>query len=145
MHPIYWLVAFAVLAVIDVISTSMICIWFGAGCLVAFVAALLGAPLWLQITICLVVSVILLVFTRPVALKYFNNSREKTNANSNIGKTAKVIEGIDNIESKGTVKISGVEWTARSIDDTIIPEGSLVVIERIEGVKAIVRLKTNNN
>ncbi|MCR5202572.1 MAG: NfeD family protein [Lachnospiraceae bacterium] len=140
MHAFYWLIAFAVLAVIDIISTSLICIWFGGGCLVAFVAALLGAPVWLQILIGLVVSIILLIFTRPVAVKYFNNSREQTNANSHVGKTAKVIEDIDNIEETGAIKIAGVEWTARSEDGSNIEKGNIVKIIRIEGVKAIVSL-----
>ena len=129
MTPFYWLIALAVLLVIEIITLGLTTIWFAGGALVAFVLALFNVPL--------------LVFTRPVVEKRLNESRAKTNVNSMIGKEGRVTETIDNYNQKGIVVINGLEWTARSsIDDLIIPEGSRVVINEIKGVKVFVSLSS---
>lgn len=139
MTPFYWLIALAVLLVIEIITLGLTTIWFAGGALVAFVLALFNVPLLVQIAVFLVVSILLLVFTRPVVEKKLNGSRIKTNVNSMVGKEGRVTETIDNFNQKGIVVINGLEWTARSSsDDLIIPEGSRVVINEIKGVKVFV-------
>lgn len=139
MTPFYWLIALAVLLVIEIITLGLTTIWFAGGALVAFVLALFNVPLLVQIAVFLVVSILLLVFTRPVVEKKLNGSRIKTNVNSMVGKEGRVTEIIDNFNQKGIVVINGLEWTARSSsDDLIIPEGSRVVINEIKGVKVFV-------
>ena len=141
MTPFYWLIALAVLLVIEIITLGLTTIWFAGGALVAFVLALFNVPLLVQITVFLVVSILLLLFTRPVVEKRLNESRVKTNVNSMIGKEGRVTETIDNYNQKGIV--NGLEWTARSSrDDLIIPEGSKVVINEIKGVKVFVSLSS---
>lgn len=143
MTPFYWLIALAVLLVIEIITLGLTTIWFAGGALVAFVLALFNVPLLVQITVFLVVSILLLLFTRPVVEKRLNESRVKTNVNSMIGKEGRVTETIDNYNQKGIVIINGLEWTARSSrDDLIIPEGSRVVINEIKGVKVFVSLSS---
>ena len=93
---IYWLIAAGVLILIEMITLGLTTIWFAGGSFVGFLAAVLGADLWLQILLCLLVSIILLVFTRPIAEKHLNHSRVKTNVDELVGKTGKVIEEIDN-------------------------------------------------
>lgn len=139
MTPFYWLIALAVFLVIEIITMGLTTIWFAGGSLVAFIASLLGVPVIAQIAIFFVVSFVLLFFTRPVVEKHLNNSREKTNVNSMIGKEGKVTEEIDNFNQKGTIVVNGLEWTARSIDDDIvIPNGSKIIVKDVQGVKAIV-------
>lgn len=141
MTPFYWLIALAVLLVIEIITLGLTTIWFAGGALAAFVLALFNVPLLVQIAVFLVVSILLLLFTRPVVEKRLNESRIKTNVNSMVGKEGKVTETIDNYNQKGIVVINGLEWTARSSrDDLIIPEGSRVVINEIKGVKVFVSL-----
>ena len=89
----------------------------------------------------IVVTVIVLLVLRPIAVKYINNKAERTNVESMEGKTGKVISEIDNINAKGMVLIDGMEWTARSVNEDIIPENTLVEVVAIEGVKAIVKIK----
>ena len=106
------------------------------------IAALLSANIVVQVILFVAVSLILLIFTRPVAVKYLNNNAVKTNAEGLIGRTAKVIYTIDNVNSTGYASVDGQEWTARSEDNiVVIPEGTLVTIVRIEGVKLIVKKK----
>lgn len=144
MDAIVWLILMAALLVIELCTLGLTTIWFAAGALAAFIAATLGGPLWLSIALFVVVSLALLIFTRPVATKYLNSKTTKTNAESIVGRTAKVTIAIDNLEPSGQVVIGGMEWTARSTQDSVkIPEGTLVTVEGISGVKLIVREMVN--
>ena len=117
-------------------------IWFAGGALVSAILAALNAPLWLQIVAFFVVSLILLYLTRPVAVKYFNKDRVKTNVESLIGRQAIVISEIDNLQGIGQVTVGGQEWSARSVkDDVQLPVGSVVVVRSVSGVKLIVEEK----
>ena len=137
-----WLIALIVLLAVEIATMGLTTIWFAGGALVALIAALLSANIVVQVILFVAVSLILLIFTRPVAVKYLNNNAVKTNAEGLIGRTAKVIYTIDNVNSTGYASVDGQEWTARSEDNGIvIPEGTLVTIVRIEGVKLIVKKK----
>ncbi len=142
MEPFYWLIALVVLLIIEIITLGLTTIWFAGGALVAFIAAMLQAPLPVQIVLFFVVSLALLFFTRPIAERYFNANRQKTDGNSMIGKEAKVTTDIDNFDQTGQVMIGSVEWTARSEEDGVkIAAGSRVEICRVEGVKVFVKEK----
>ena len=117
----------------------LVSIWFAVGSLASMVAAVLGAQLWLQITLFLVVSVGLLVATLPLVRKFVIPKQEKTNVESVIGSMGYVTEDVDNISAAGQVKLGGMYWTARSEDGHRIPAGTLVEVTKIEGVKAFVK------
>ena len=119
-------------------AIHLISIWFAAGALVAMIASLLGAQVWLQVTLFVVVSVALLVLLWPFVKKFLNPAHEKTNVDSVIGATGVVTATIDNIAATGTVKLGAMEWTARSTSGETIEAGSVVVVDRIEGVKVFV-------
>ncbi|MDE7250662.1 MAG: NfeD family protein [Lachnospiraceae bacterium] len=137
-----WLIVFVVCIVAEIISMGLTTIWFAGGALVATVVAAIGAPLWLQITVFAVVSLVLLYFTRPIAVKYFNKDRVKTNAESLVGKQAIVISEIDNLQGIGQVTVGGQEWSARTTEEGItLPVGSVVVVRAISGVKLMVEEK----
>lgn len=137
-----WLIIFVACIVIEIISMGLTTIWFAGGALIAAVAAVLGIPLWVQIVLFVLVSLVLLYFTRPIAVKYFNKDRVKTNAESLVGKQAIVISEIDNLQGIGQVTVEGKEWTARTITDGVtLPTGSVVVIRAISGVKLMVEEK----
>ena len=136
---IIWLALTAVLLIIEIVTLGLTTIWFAAGALFAFFAALLGMNQGIQIGVFVVVSVVLLFFTRPLAVKYLNTKTIKTNTEALVGKTARVIVDINNLKSQGQVVINGLEWTARSSDDTVdFKIGDAVTIVGIEGVKLIV-------
>ena len=136
---IIWLALTAVLLIIEIATLGLTTIWFAAGALFAFFAALLGMNQGIQIGVFVVASVVLLFFTRPLAVKYLNTKTIKTNTEALVGKTARVIVDINNLKSQGQVVINGLEWTARSSDDTVVFKiGDAVTIVGIEGVKLIV-------
>jgi len=137
--PMVWLVAMIVLFVIEAVIPGLVSIWFAIGALAAMLAALVKAPLWLQIVWFFVVSIASLCLTRPFVKKYVNSKVQATNADVVIGKEAVVFEDIDNIRGTGAVNAEGKQWTARSEDDTVIKAGEIVSVLRIEGVKLIVR------
>ena len=140
MEAMVWLILLAVLLVVEAITAGLTTIWFAGGALVAALAASFGAGVVLQLLLFLVVSVVLLVFTRPLAVKYMNKDLEKTNVNSLLGKTAVVTQEIDNLAQTGQVRINDIEWTARTCDNSIkIPKDAVVEIEDVQGVKLIVK------
>lgn len=140
-YGILWLAALIVLLIVEFLTMGLTTIWFAGGALIALIAALCGAPLWLQIVLFIVVSIVLLLVTRPIAMKYWNKDRIKTNAESLIGQTALVTEEIDNLKAKGVVIVNGNEWTARSADNRLISKDAVVIIKEIQGVKLLVEEK----
>ncbi len=134
----FWIIAMVVFLVIEAVTVGIVSIWFAIGALFAMVTAMLGANLWVQIAVFIVVSAITLYFTRPLVKKYVNSKVEPTNADMLIGKECRVVETIDNLSGTGAVYVDGKTWTARTVDEEVIPEGQLVKAERIEGVKLIV-------
>lgn len=137
-----WLIVFVVCIVAEIISMGLTTIWFAGGALAATVVAAIGAPLWLQIAVFAVVSLVLLYFTRPIAVKYFNKDRVKTNAESLVGKQAIVISEVDNLQGIGQVTVGGQEWSARTTEEGItLPVGSVVIVRAISGVKLMVEEK----
>lgn len=138
---IFWLVLLIVCIVIEVLTMGLTTIWFAGGALIAIFAALLYAPIFVQIILFFLVSLLMLFFTRPIAVKYFNRDRVKTNVESMVGRQAIVISEIDNVQAVGQVTINGQEWSARSWNDKIrIPVGAVVNVVAISGVKLIVRV-----
>lgn len=140
MNPIYvWLLALVTFIVIEIATMGLTTIWFAGGALIALALALGEAAFYVQLAAFLVISIVLLVCTRPLAVKFFNQQREKTNVDSMIGKQAIVVAGIDNLREEGQVILNGMEWSARAYEDgSIIPAGAVVEVKEIRGVKLIV-------
>ena len=141
MYAIIWLAVLVILLLAEALTLGLTTIWFAGGALIALIAALVGANVWVQLGIFLAVSLLLLIFTRPAALRYMNKSTLKTNVDSLTGEVGVVSERIDNLEATGKVELNDVLWTARSEDGTVIEEGAVVEISRVEGVKLIVKMK----
>lgn len=142
MQTIYWLAIFVILLIIEIVTMGLTTIWFAGGALAAMAAGLIGFGTGIQILVFLVVSILLLVLTRPIAVKYFNQERQKTNAESLIGQQALVLEDIDTLQSAGLVEVRGQEWSAKTDEPNgRIAKNKVVVIEGIQGVKLIVREK----
>ena len=128
------------------VTLGLTTIWFAGGALIATIASALGAPVYVQVALFIVASMALLLFTRPLAVKYFNKDRAKTNIESFIGRTAIVTSEINNIQGIGQVTVGGQEWTARSSSDNIILEiGEITTILAIQGVKLIVEKRKEDN
>ena len=138
MATIMWLVVAAIMIIIEIATLGLTTIWFAGGALVSAVVAYYGANWLLQILVFAVVSLILLLLTRPLAVKHLMKNQEKTNAEANVGKKANVTETIDNSQFKGVVLLGGLEWTARSENNEVIEAGSSVVVKSISGNKLIV-------
>lgn len=138
---IFWMVLLILCIGIEVLTLGLTTIWFAAGALVAIFASLLYAPIFVQVILFLLVSLLTLFFTRPIAVRYFNRDRVKTNVESMVGRQAIVTSEVDNLQAIGQVTVSGQEWSARSWDDKVrIPVGTVVVVAAISGVKLIVRV-----
>ncbi|MBQ7933190.1 MAG: NfeD family protein [Lachnospiraceae bacterium] len=141
---IFWLILLIVTIAIEALTLGLTSIWFAGGALVAILAALLNLPVIVQIVLFVVVSVVMLIFTRPIAVKYFNKDRIRTNVESMVGKQAIVISEIDNLQGIGQVTVGGQEWSARSADDKLsFQVGEVVRVVAVNGVKLVVKPDVN--
>lgn len=133
-----WVGLLILFLVLEGSTVALVSLWFAVGSLAAIVAALLGASLGVQVGIFLGVSGVLLALLRPFLKRYIAPSIQKTNADSLVGRECPVTEDIRNLQSQGQVKVNGMVWSARSTDGQSIPKGTVVRIDRIEGVKLLV-------
>lgn len=139
MEPLIWLGVVALFLIIEAATVGLTTIWFAGGALVAAIAAWAGAGEAVQWILFIAVSLVLLIFTRPIAVRYMNKGVEKTNVERLIGQKAVVIQGINNLAQTGQVRVGDVEWMARTkSDDVQISEKAIVVIKDVQGVKLIV-------
>ena len=139
MWSIIWLVVFVLLVTFEAATMGLFTIWFAGGALMAFLVSLFVDMWVVQMIVFLVVSFLLLYFTRPVAMRKFNSKRLKTNVEDISGREAKVTEAIDNFNGTGVAVLNGLEWSARSVEDAlVIPVGERVTVREVRGVKLIV-------
>lgn len=144
VNAIYtWLLLTAALIIIEAMTAGLTTIWFAGGAVAALICTFLGGPVWLQTGIFAAVSLILLLVTRPLALKYMKKGSGSTSLDRMIGQEALVTEQIDNLRGTGEAQVDGQFWMARSADnDRTIDKGEITIIRDIRGVKLIVSPKT---
>lgn len=135
---IIWFALMVFLIFLEANTVTLVAIWFICGSLAALISSLLGAQLWLQVVLFVAISVILLILLRPVTKKYIQPKVTKTNIDAIVGSTGVVIGVINNTMAKGTVKLGAMEWSARSSSGDILEPGTMVTVDRIEGVKVFV-------
>lgn len=136
---IFWVMVLLITLVIEAMTLGLTTIWFSGGAVGALITEIFGANGYVQLTVFLVISLLLLYFTRPVAVKYFNQNRAKTNVDSLIGKRAIVTSAIHNLQESGKVMVDGMEWTARSSHSSeSFEKDQIVKVVSIKGVKLIV-------
>ena len=133
-----WFALAVVFLLIEGNTVMLVSVWFAAGSLTAMLAALLCAPFWLQLILFLGISAGLLALLRPLVRKYLKPKITATNVDSLIGSQGYVTETVDNLAATGQVKLGAMPWTARSTDGAPIEKGTLVRVDRVEGVKAFV-------
>lgn len=137
-----WLGIAIILGIVELLTFNLTTIWMAISAVICFILHLSGFSLLTQIIVFFLLSTILIIFTKPFVSKYLKIGQEKTNIDAIIGKEGIVLDDINNLKGTGLVKISGQNWTARSLnDDDIIESNSLVYVNRIEGVKVIVTKK----
>lgn len=136
---IFWLVLMILMLVFELATVGLTTIWVAGGALAALIVSLFNGPLWLQIVIFLAVTFLLLWFTRPLAVKYLNSKKMATNYEATKGKEVVVLERVDNIAGTGKVRLDGMEWTARSIENDItFEENETAFVKDVSGVKLMI-------
>lgn len=135
---VFWTAAILIFGIIEAVTAQLVSIWFLVGAIGAVISAACGADILIQTVVFIAVTIIALIFTRPLVKRFINPKKQKTNADKAVGQTGIVTVDIDNINSAGQVKVLGNVWSARSENGEKIPSGSRVTVKRIEGVKLIV-------
>lgn len=136
---IIWATVIIIFGVFEAVTVQLVSIWFVIGAIAALIASLLGADFTVQILIFFAVSILALVITRPLFKKYIRPKKQPTNADKVLNQIGVVVEDINNISATGQVKVDGKIWTARTIDNSLISKDKKVIIEKIDGVKLIVK------
>lgn len=139
---VIWLVILAIMILIEAVTMGLTTVWFALGALGAAVVTGFGGGFWLQFTVFVILSFLSIIVFRPIAMRFFNPVKEKTNIDEIIGKKAVVIESIDNLQGTGKVRYQGMEWTARAEEENDrIEKDAEVEIIAVKGVKLIVKMK----
>ena len=138
MMTIIWIAAMVIFGVVEAVTVGLASIWFVVGSVAGLIAAICGGPVWLQIALFFVVSIVCLAATRPLVKKLLHKDVTATNADRVLGQTARVTESIDNAGPTGAVYVGGMTWTARSESGQPIPRNAQVKIVRMEGVRLFV-------
>ncbi|MBR6812447.1 MAG: NfeD family protein [Oscillospiraceae bacterium] len=141
---IIWAVLLAAFIIIEAVTMQLTSIWFAAGALASLAAAFFGGEVWLQLVCFIAVTAATLLITRPIIVKKLKPTTVATNADRNIGAVCIVNERIDNLKNEGSVRLHGIEWSARSSTGDCIEPGTKVKVLRIEGVKLIVEVAQDN-
>ena len=134
-----WLILCGIFLLTEIFTVSFLLFWPGIGAFLAFCAELLGFSVPVQIAIFVISTTLMVVFMKPIVKKFFKTKDTPMNSDSLIGKKALVIKEIDNLQNKGQIKFNGQLWSAVSENSDIIEEGSNVIIQKIDGVKLIVK------
>ena len=136
---IVWLAILIILVVIEIFTLGLTTIWFGIGAIGAAIVSWMGYGIWVQLIVFAVLSVIAMAVFRPLAVKYLNKDKEKTNIDGVVGEVVVVTKEINNEMAAGEVQLNGMSWTARSQDGRVIPEAERVTVVSVQGVKLIVK------
>ncbi len=139
-YMILWIIAVILFIILEITTVGLSSIWFAIGALFALIAAILKWSFFWQLIVFTAVSILTLIFTRPVLVKKMKLGNEKTNIDQLINATGIVIEEIGEFHT-GLVKMNEQIWSAKSINGEIIHKDQIVVVDHIEGVKLIVKIK----
>ena len=140
-EAIFWLVVMIVFLILEMITISLVSIWFVGGSLAALLTTFVTDNVWIQIAVFALVSLVLLLAVRPIAAKLTgkNLSKVVSGAQALVGKRAVVTQDIDNLGSRGEVQVNGQLWSARAVKDRdTFRKDEVVVIRKIDGVKLLV-------
>ena len=141
MYSYGWLVWLALMigfSALEIATVNMVSVWFAGGAMAGMVAQLFGASVPVQLTVFLLVSALLVGCLRPFVRKYVAPKKIHTNADMVLGQEAYLTETVDNRKGTGALKLGGKVWTVRSVSDTVLEQGTLVRVVKLEGVKLLV-------
>lgn len=136
-----WLAIAVVLGILEAATVTLVSIWFAVGAVAAMIPAYLGAQIWIQILVFLLVSALCFIYTRPFFKKIVRVKKQPTNVDGLIGQEGVTTEAVENLKCCGKVFISGLTWSARSENNQPIPQGAVVIVKRIEGATLVVEEK----
>lgn len=140
-QAVIWILGIIAFIILEAVTYQLVSIWFAIGALGGMIAAFLGTNFYVQMAVFIVVSFICILCLRPLSMKFFKPRNVETNAQSLVGKEVLITSDVDNIRGLGEGKVDGKFWTVRSIDNSHVLKGETAVIEKIEGVKLIVKRK----
>ncbi len=142
MAAVLWIIGFVLCLILEAATSAFVSIWFAVGAVGGFAASLCGASVWVQLFVFVAVSALFLGFTRPLVRKLLPRKFTPTNSELSLGRTAEVIEDIDNVTGQGRIRLDGVDWSASSEDGTVIKKGESVTVTKLGITSLTVKSKS---
>lgn len=136
---VIWLIASGIMLILEVFTVSFFLFFPGIAAFVAFICAIVGLSMEVQVVVFIVSTILMIVFIRPIVTRFFKTKHITMNSKSVIGKNGIVLKTINNIHKTGQVKVAGEVWSAVSSDDETIEVDAMVIVESIDGVKLVVK------
>ncbi len=135
---VLWLALMLGLAAVETLTLDLFFLMLSVGALAGVAAALAGAAFFIQVVVFCVVSLMMVLLVRPVAIKHLKRgpADQLSNIDRLVGERALTLEPVTGLS--GTVKIGGDTWTARTNDGSYLPAGERVTVSRIDGATAVV-------
>lgn len=132
----YWLIGSIVFFILEIIIPSFVIFNLGVGALFATFAASMSLSVEWQIFVFCLFTILSFFLIRPALLKWAYNRSHKinTNVDAYIGRLAIVVDEINSSDEKGSVKLDGSVWQARSADGSVIPSGKTVQITKVDSI-----------
>lgn len=134
---IIWLIGVIAFIILEAVTYQMVSVWFVIGAIGGLITSLTGVDFWVQMTVFLALSLVLLICFRPIAVKKLKTDY-KTNADAVIGKKVTITKETDTITGTGEGRLDGMVWTVRSESGKTLTVGDVAEVKKIEGVKLIV-------
>lgn len=141
MYLLFWGIAIIAFSLVEAVTAGLVSIWFAVGSAAALLAALLGANLWIQTGVFLIISAVCFVYVRKAAAKNLSARKNDTDLDRIVGAEVYITEEVNNKENSGKTRINDVEWRVKSGGGEVIPKGKAAIVEKIEGVSLIVKEK----
>ena len=134
-----WIVTCVSFTLLEAFTQQFVSIWFLAGSIVAMIASYFGLNFEGQCILFILVSLVTLIAFRPMAKRFIQGNIVPTNSDTNLGQMAIVTKDFDELSLEGRILVNDMDWAAKSIDGVVYLKGEKVIVDRIEGVKCLVR------
>ncbi|MGN1345047.1 MAG: NfeD family protein [Traorella sp.] len=136
---LFWIVACVCFTLLEAFTQQFVSIWFLLGGVVAMIGAYFGMKLEMQCILFVILSLLSLIAFRPIVKKFLQGEIVPTNKDANVGQLAIVTKDFDEVTLEGRILVNDMDWAAKSLDGVVHLKGEKVMVERIEGVKCLVR------
>ena len=133
MSIFVWVFIAIMFILLELILSTFSLIWLGIGAIIAGVLNYFGFDIYFQFCAFVVVSLVLILFSRKFALKITPEPSKKTTSDRLVGEKGVIVRKLN--DGEGIIKVLGEEWSAFVPDDADV--GDKVKVVSIKSIKLV--------